>query len=66
MYDENFEEECLRKLMVYYRTKIEKQEKVDEIEVINLLRIVREYGKRTADMRYIDCIDYFMELGYEI
>lgn len=59
-------EECLRKLMVSYRPKIEQKKEVDMKEVSRLLKEVQNYGNETNDIRFLDCLEYFKEIGVSL
>lgn len=59
-------EEMLRKAMVVFRTKVEKNRSFNIEELRLLLRQIKEYGDKTKDIRYLDCITYFEELGISV
>ena len=57
-------EECLRKLMVPLRSKIENNQIYDRAMVSQLLNLVYAHALETKDIRFIDCVNYYEELGF--
>lgn len=66
MENKEFFEECLRKLMVIHRPKVESRKTFNMDEVLFLLKKVQKYSNITNDIRFIDCVQYFDELGVKL
>jgi hypothetical protein len=50
--------------MVSMRSKIEARHPFNSKEVYDLLQLVSYHAVETHDLRFIDCITYFEELGF--
>jgi hypothetical protein len=59
-------EECLRKLMVPLRSKIESKQTYERATVSRLLNLVYAHALKTQDIRFIDCVNYYGELGFSL
>ena len=59
-------EETLRKLMVPLRAKIENGKNIDRQEILQLLSKAQSHGQNSGDIRYLDCVTYYEELGFSL
>jgi hypothetical protein len=59
-------EEILRLLMVSNRAKIENGKKVNRQEILQMLDKVNTHGQNSGDIRFLDCVTYFEELGFSL